>query len=221
MKHIFLFPFAGGSSLAYAGWKFQSLERHTIEYSGHGFRIDEPLPEDMQDIVNDAMVQIQNAVMEDVDEYILFGHSMGALVAWLVAHRLRPMALWLSACEPPDALDTDSFAALTDEDTLMRYIWEYQRLPEKRMRSKIFMDKLMPVIRNDFRVLSEYRYDRTKYRDIPIRIVCSQDDSRMRYDKMAGWSGYGSDVRFYELSGDHFYIEDADLRDKIIGWLEA
>lgn len=43
----------------------------------------------------------------------------------------------------------------------------------------------------------------------------------MRYEAMKKWEEYGSDVRFYELSGDHFYIEDDGVRETMIGLIEA
>lgn len=88
------------------------------------------------------------------------------------------------------------------------------------MESKILLDKLLPVIKNDYRVLPEYEYEEAWKLDILIRIFCSREDTLMRYEEMQKWEEYGSDVRFYELPGDHFYIEDDGVREKVIRLIE-
>lgn len=72
------------------------------------------------------------------------------------------------------------------------------------MESKIFLDKLLPVIKNDYRVLSEYEYEEAGKLDIPIRIFCSREETLMRYEAIKKWEEYGSDVQFYELPGTTF-----------------
>lgn len=220
MKNIFLLPFAGGSSLIYNKWKFKGLDPHPAEYSGHGFRYQEPLAGCMEDMVDDVTAQIGRALPQGEGDFLLFGHSMGGLIAWLTAQRLKPSALYVSACEPPGVLDAGRYRKYESEDALMGYIRDYKRLSRKRMESKIFLDKLLPVIKNDYKLLSEYEYKETGKLDIPIRIFCSREDTLMRYEMMQKWEGYSSDVQFYELSGDHFYIEDDGVRKTVIGLIE-
>lgn len=219
-EHIFLLPFAGGSSLIYNTWKFNNLDPHPIEYSGHGFRYQEPLAVSMEDIVKDVTDQIQQIIPRGEDKFILFGHSMGGLAAWLTAQKLKPSALYVSACEPPDLLDARRYEKYGNEDALMSYIRDYQRLSEKRMKSKIFLDKLLPVIKNDYRILSEYKYEAAGKLDIPVKIFFSKEDTLMRHEIMQSWSEFGSDVQFYKLSGDHFYIEDDNTKETIISLIE-
>lgn len=219
-KHIFLLPFAGGSSLIYNTWKFNDFDPHPIEYSGHGFRYQEPLAESMEDIVRDVADQIQQIITPGEAKFILFGHSMGGLVAWLTTQRLKPSALYVSACEPPNLLDARRYEKYGNEGALMSYIRDYQRLSEKRMKSNTFLNKLLPIIKNDYKILSEYKYEALGKLDIPVKIFYSKEDTLMRYEMMQSWSDYGSDVQFYELSGDHFYIEDDDTRETIISRME-
>lgn len=219
MKHIFLFPFAGGSSLIYNKWKFKNFDVHPVEYSGHGFRYQEALAESMEDVVGDAASQIRQ-VLSDGEEFVLFGHSMGGLVAWLLSQRFKPTALYVSACEPPAVFDIGRYRMYESETALMRYIKDYKRLPEKRLKSKIFLDQLLPMIKNDYRILSKYEYREAVCLDIPVKVFCSREDTLMRYEMMQKWSEYGNDVQFYELAGDHFYIEDECTRDTMIGIME-
>lgn len=220
MNKVFLFSFAGGSSLIYNKWKFKNFDPHPIEYSGHGFRYQEPLAECMEDMVEDVAVQIRQALAQSEGGFILFGHSMGGLIAWLTAQKLKPSAIYLSACEPPGILDAGRYRKYGSDDALMGYIRDYKRLSKKRMESKVFLDKLLPVIKNDYKLLSEYEYKETGKMDIPIRIFCSRKDTLMRYEVMQKWEEYSSDVQFHEISGDHFYVEDSCVRKIIIEFIE-
>lgn len=219
-KPIFLLPFAGGSSLIYNKWRFKALAPHPIEYGGHGFRYQEPLAVCIEDMVADVIAQIRQVVSLEEGGFNLFGHSMGGLIAWLTAQKLKPSALYVSACEPPGILDTGRYRKYGSEDALMGYISDYNRLSKKRMESKIFLDKLLSVIKNDYKLLSKYEYIEAGKLNIPIRIFCSREDTLMRYEVMQKWKDYGGDVRFYELSGDHFYIEDDDVRGTVVKIIE-
>ena len=206
--------------MIYSKWKFKDLDPYPIEYSGHGFRYQEPLAECVEDMVNDAAAQIRQVLPQGEGDFILFGHSMGGLIAWLTAQRLKPSALYVSACEPPGILDAGRYRKYESEEALMSYIRDYKRLSAKRMKSKIFLDRLLPVIKNDYRLLSEYEYKEMGKLDVPVRIFCSREDTLMRYEVMQRWEEYGSDVQFYELSGDHFYLEDDGVRENVSGLIE-
>lgn len=207
--------------MIYNKWKFNNLIPHPIEYSGHGFRYQEPLAHCLEDMVRDTAVQIQQVLPQGGSDFILFGHSMGGLIAWLTAQRLRPSALYVSACEPPGILDVRRYRQYESEDVLMRYIRDYKRLSEKRMESKVFQNELLPIIRNDYLILSEYKYTEIRHLDIPIKIFCSREDTLMRYEMMQKWLDYGSDVQICELLGDHFYIEDDGVRGTMVGFIEG
>lgn len=212
--------FCRGSSLIYSKWKFKNLCPHPVEYSGHGFRYQEPLAESLEELAGDVAAQIRQAV-QCGEEFILFGHSMGGLTAWLAAQELKPSALYVSACEPPGILDAGRYRRYESGDALIEYIKDYKRVSEKRLASKVFMDQILPVIKNDYRILSEYQYKKMEPLDIPIRVFSSREDTLMRCGMMQKWLEYGRDVRFYELPGDHFYIEDDGVRETIVRLIDG
>lgn len=221
VKDVFLLPFAGGSSLLYQKWKIDGYIFHPVEYSGHGFRYKEPLAKDMDDMAEDVIRQIREAGAQ-MSDYFLFGHSMGALLAWLVMQRMeqKPKALFVSACEPPGCIDVRSYGKYRDDAVLMRYMQEYGRVSGRQMGSKVFRKILFPVLQNDFRVLSGYAYAPASVLDVPVTVLYSREDTRMRYEKMEGWKEFGRDVCFERLEGDHFYLEEERNRERILGIME-
>lgn len=214
-RNVFLLPFAGGSSLLYSQWKLDHFQMHALDYSGHGFRYQEPVAQNMEDLAEDIIRQIESVQPE---EFLLFGHSMGGLLAWLTAQKLekKPRVLFISACEPPGCLDVGRYEKYRREDLLMQYIADYSRVPEKQRNSKVFRTILLPVIQNDFKILSEYVYEPAPVLDVPIVVLYSREDTMMRHEVMGKWRDYGRNVNFCEMSGDHFYLEEEQSRKQIL-----
>lgn len=214
-KNMFLLPFAGGSSLLYSKWKLDHFRMYALDYSGHGFRYQEPMAQSMDDFVEDVIQQVESARLE---EFFLFGHSMGGLLAWLMTQKLekKPQVLFISACEPPGCLDVGKYEKYQREDLLMQYIVDYNRVPEKQRNSKVFRKILLPVIQNDFRILSEYVYEPEPVLDVPIVVLYSREDTMMRHEVMEEWRDYGRKVSFRQIRGDHFYLEEEQNRKQIL-----
>ncbi len=214
-KTVFLLPFAGGSSLIYNQWQLDHFRFHGIDYSGHGFRYQEPAAQDMEELVNDVIQQIESVHPAC---FSLFGHSMGGLLAWLVAQKLKkkPDVLFVSACEPPECLDVKRYGKYLNDDVLMQYMTDYKRMTERQRSSKVFKTILFPVIRNDFRILSEYKYKPADMLDVPMVILYSREDTMMRYEMMGQWKDYSKSVIFKQIRGDHFYLEEEQNRELIL-----
>ena len=98
----------------------------------------------------------------------------------------------------------------------MQYIADYNRVSEKQKHSKIFRKILLPVIQNDFRILSEYVYEPASVLDVPIVVLYSREDTMMRYEVMEKWRDYGGNVSFRRIRGDHFYLEEEQNRGQIL-----
>ena len=86
---VYCLPYAGGSASIYFDWKRKYgavAEIIPIEYSGHGSLYGEPLYETADEVADDICRRICN---ENPQNYILYGHSMGSVIALLVAIRLE------------------------------------------------------------------------------------------------------------------------------------
>lgn len=203
----------------YSQWKLDSFQLYPIEYGGHGFRYREPMARNMDELVKDVICQIENIESRDI---FLFGHSMGGLIAWLVAQQMKKKtkALFVSACEPPGCIDVGGYRKYQNEDVLAQYIMAYGRLSERRRNSTIFREILLPVIRNDFRLLSEYVYEPCAPLDTPLVVFYSKEDALMQHRKMEKWKEYGGIVRFKQLEGNHFYLEEEKNRRHILTVME-
>src|SRR5262249_31116493 len=89
MIDLFCLPFAGGNKYAFREFEKLSppyLNFIPIEYPGRGSRSNEPLLGDIGYLADDVFVQIERAIGSR--PYSIYGHSMGALLAYLVARKL-------------------------------------------------------------------------------------------------------------------------------------
>lgn len=104
---LLCFPHAGGSARFFYPWLRElpvAIELLAVQYPGRDDRLDEPVL-DRMDLLTDPLTE---AVAEVADvPLVLFGHSMGASVAFEVARRLDSRSpdlvrhLFVSARPPP------------------------------------------------------------------------------------------------------------------------
>lgn len=90
---LFCFPYSGGSSVIYEKWRKKlspSIELIPIEYAGRGTRFATPLFENINDVVEDVFYAIK-IHLDTTSHYSFFGHSMGALIAYELSHKLTQL----------------------------------------------------------------------------------------------------------------------------------
>src|SRR6186713_968087 len=115
-------PYSGGSAMFYARWRRllpSWIDVRPVEWPGRGARMDEPLATDPRVLV----AQLAGELAAQLDgSYALFGHSLGAMIAFELAHGLldrgapAPTILFASGAEAPAARDGSKWRQpLSDE----------------------------------------------------------------------------------------------------------
>ncbi|HEU4962714.1 MAG TPA: alpha/beta fold hydrolase, partial [Bacilli bacterium] len=107
---VFCLPYAGGSASVYMKWKTSihpKIEWVPVELAGRGARYFQPPYETFDDCLQDVRDQIVR--QGDDTPYALFGHSMGASIAFEVTRKLlaefdtAPAHLFLSGRRSPQS----------------------------------------------------------------------------------------------------------------------
>ncbi len=86
---LFCLPYAGGSESAFYSWKGHmqpDIEICPIQLKGRGRRFNEPCYESLEEAVQDIFEQVQ--AERKGDDYALFGHSMGSLLAYELYYQM-------------------------------------------------------------------------------------------------------------------------------------
>jgi medium-chain acyl-[acyl-carrier-protein] hydrolase len=159
--------------------------------------------------------------------YALFGHSMGALIAFETARNLRrlgaplPRALMLSGRRAPSIVDHDMpIHALSDADFVTAMCERYNGIPQIILAQPDMMRMLLPIMRADIEAIETYAYRHEPPLTLPVFIYGGRDDPQMAPDNIAGWQSLTQQPRPPRLfDGGHFYLQDE--RDVLVAALAS
>lgn len=152
--------------------------------------------------------------------FALFGHSMGSLLAFELARRLRrhglpqPRHLFLSGRKPPtEPYGETLLHPLPDAALVSELNRRFGGIPPIILAEPELMAMFVPIIRADLHLLETATYREEAALDIPFTILGGTDDARATADQLAAWGALtskGAQVR--QMPGGHFYLHDDRAR---------
>ena len=212
MKLIVL-PFAGGNKYSFSllKKKMAMYEMITLEYSGRGTRSDEPLSNDIDLVVDDVYSQIIKCVEPDED-YVIYGHSMGGLLAYLVGVKIQdsnftaPRCIIVSGRYSP-AVCKNTNIHLLPSSAFWREIIALEGTPQGIANEPQIQSFFEPVLRNDFKMVETYISEDLTILNFPIYVLYGKNEAIHNLQDFYRWKELSSEkVSFYEFEGGHFFI---------------
>lgn len=208
------FPHAGGAPMSYRGWQDRlpaDVELSAVCYPGRQNRVNERPIDRMEPLVD----HVCRALVTLADRPLaLFGHGMGAVVAYEVAvrlagqHRISPAALLVSAYAAPNLCADDARRIPIGDRQLAE---QAAAANPMLLRFPELMDLAMIALRADHDLLHAYRPASTPPVAAPIVGYRGTDDPRVSHGEMRAWSHVaGSGFELRTFPGDHFYPVDAE-----------
>lgn len=213
-KTLFTIPFAGGNKYAFKSFN-KYLENDFIlkplELSGRGNRIAEDLMTNLSDIVDDLFYKIREYLN---DEYIIYGHSMGGLLAYLLTIRIEesnllvPSSIIISGRSYPTMKPKKIRYNLSKEkfkDTLI----ELNGTPKEVLEYPELFDFFEPILRADFEAIESYSFKQDKKLNTKISILYGKDEKGFRKKDAKRWQEFTNlAIDFTQFEGGHFFIFD-------------
>jgi len=215
-------PYAGGDASAFRNWPTQLSAKARVgcaELPGRGdfFGLGSLVS------IADQVEWLLPEVRQIRTPWVVFGYSMGALLAFELAHALRaegsrtPDLLMLAAHAPPGLKSrARPIHALRDEDFVERLKSFEGMAPEVCANSEL-LELLLPRLRSDIEACEKYVPAPREPLDMPLVIYGGVADAEVPAAAMLQWAPL-SRARFdcVLLPGGHFFLQssfDALIRD--------
>lgn len=215
-KILFCLPHAGGAASTYGSWKKCSDSRITvvpIELAGKGKRIGENQYETLHSAVDDIYHYILNTLNNHCS-YGIFGHSMGALLAYEVYYKMKqhnrqlPDHMFLSGRKPPHFNDDEILHKLSQDDFIEK-IRQSDGTPNEFFEHEELLSIFIPILREDYRILEEYQYTEKKYKMHSDITVFYGKNDKMTKEEMQEWKQHtDGEMELLAYDGGHFFIHE-------------
>lgn len=237
---LLCFPFAGGGASAYARWQPEldargaSVDVLPVRLPGREGRSGEPRFTELTSLVEELDEELDEVL---ASPHLLYGHSMGALIAYALIRRRQergaplPRAALLAAYRaphlPPPRMGSDANAGSgagsgaesgVDFDfDLARALVALGGLPEALLGHPEWLRALLPVVRDDLALCASAGSAGGPVR-VPLHLFAGADDSLVRASEVTAWRRHaarGCEVRV--LPGGHFFLRthEGSLLDEV------
>ncbi|WP_433574961.1 thioesterase II family protein [Nocardia brasiliensis] len=202
---LYCFPHAGGAAGEYARWAAYTpaLRLVAVQPPGRAHNLGAQAFTSMPELVREILERVQFT-----PPFALFGHSLGALVAYEVARALgaKPLRLFVSSCPPPPLRARPAPLHLLDDAELHAQIERlWGPLPAATDSDKDLRAAALACYRADLQVLETYEHAPRPRLRCPVTAIAGAEESSGG-DLMAGWQGH-TDGAFESLRrpGGHFH----------------
>ncbi|MEU9879966.1 thioesterase II family protein [Streptomyces phaeochromogenes] len=243
---LLCFPFAGGGASAYARWQREldargaSVDVLPVRLPGREGRSGEPRFTELAPLVEELDEELDEVL---ASPHLLYGHSMGALIAYTLMRRrqergaLLPRAALLAAYRaphlPPPRIDADANAGFgacsgasssdgaesgsgaesSADSDLARALVALGGLPEALLGHPEWLRALLPVVRDDLALCASAGPADGPVR-VPLHLFAGADDSLVRVPEVTAWRRYAArGCEVRVLPGGHFFLRTHE------GWL--
>ncbi len=208
-----VFPHAGAAAASYrvlAAALAAGGDTYIVQYPQRADRISEPAHETVHDL---ALGLFRAGPWHSVAPLRLFGHSMGAVVAFefariAEAHGTAVQKLWVSASPPPCVI-ADMPELPTSDDGLLADIADLGGTDPTLLADEEFSELLTTAVRADYQAFNRYEPSPDARIGADIHALGGRDDHRIETDVLRRWATHtAGNFRLSLYDGGHFYVDD-------------
>lgn len=210
---LLCFHHSGAGAYSFRTWPKAlpaSVEVVAVQLPGRENRFSEPPLRNAGDVLDELIPNL----LELIDRpYAIFGHSLGAALAYMFALRVQrtaalppPVHLFVSSARPPGSAK-DAAVSPMSNDALMETLRRLGGTPAQILENDASILPFLPALRADFEILHSVVAGKPHELGIPITAMCGSDDRAVTSADMARWSSLSSEpTRTHTLRGGHFYF---------------
>lgn len=212
---ILCFPYAGGGASEYRYWPeflTDNIELWAVQLPGREDRIQEAFYDDVEVVIK----ELHNVIGEKMDTpFLLFGHSMGAILAYEFAKRLKkydskePEHLYLSGrAAVKDSSKQKQFTSMSERELEWMAIHKLGTsdiIMEQPELKKIFLRTLHA----DFKMIEAYHASEGNKLTCPVSVFYGLSDDSYMEEQYREWSSVTEGTFKSEaFEGGHQFINE-------------
>lgn len=218
-RRLVCFPYAGGGASAFRRWAVHAaddVELLALQLPGRENRVMAPLLHRLDEAAELATGKLS---MLGPVPTVLFGHSMGALLAYEVALRASWMeldCLAVSGRVAPHLGHPQRPASQMSDAEFLAHLRAIGGTPSEILEQPELMELLLPMLRADFEMVDQYR-PAWLTRRLGCRVVALYGDRDAATPRLSvgEWSSVSSgSFTLVECDGGHFFLDAA--RERIV-----
>ena len=213
---LFCFPYAGGGVSIFRVWPDglpTDVEVCAVQIPGRGTRLME-LPFTRLSPLIHALAEALSPFFDK--PFAFFGHSLGALMSFELARRLRrqygvqPVCLFISADRAPQIPNRDPLTYNLPEGEFLTELRRLKGTPGELLEDEELMQIMLPVLRADFAVYETYEYSTEPPLNCPISAFGGLQDQRVSRGDLEAWRDQTTvSFSLRMFPGDHFFLNTA------------
>ena len=214
---LFCFPHAGAGASAFRSWPGQlplEVEICAVQLPGRETKLREAPITDLTGLVQ-KLAEVVSPYFDK--QFGFFGHSMGGLISFELARRLRsegkagPVWLFISAYRAPQLPDPDTPIHELPDAALLADLRMLYGTAHSGWQDAELVELYLPVLRADLAVCETYAYAPDAPLDCPITVYGGLEDPKVKREELAGWrvqTRCAFDLRM--IPGNHFFPQTSE-----------
>ena len=210
---LYCLPHAGSGAAVFYRWRrmlaASGVNVCPVMLPGREVRLGEPLAVRVEEIVEGLQAEVAGELERP---YAIFGHSMGALLAYAWARRIveggspAPLGLIVSGRNAPQTVSAGSLHRLGDEAFVEALRVQYGGVPDGFLEDSDLREVFLPILRADLEVVETYRFVKGTRLACPVTAIAGSEDRSVSDEGLAAWSEVTSGAFSLErVAGDHFF----------------
>lgn len=231
-------PHAGGAASAYRGWAPfapRGVEVLAVQYPGRGDRYGDPVSRDLDTLAADVAAAVD--AMPGRLPVVLFGHSMGALVAYetarVLAARGRPAVRLVVSGRRAPTVRWGGTLHRQDDAALLADLERHGGTAPELLADDDMRRTVLACLRDDYRLVETHRTAPGPGPGCPVSVFSGDADPELHPAEAEAWhrlgdddgrrtagAGTGDGLRVFR--GGHFYLAErpAEVVEAIVSLLD-
>jgi medium-chain acyl-[acyl-carrier-protein] hydrolase len=213
---LFCFPYAGGGASIFREWPAElppGIQVCPVQLPGRESRWGEAPFTRLSSLV-ETLANVLHPLLNV--PFALFGHSMGALISFELARRLRrdtgevPVHVFVSAARAPQIPDPWPPIHQLPDSEFANQLVRFNGIPAEVLQNAELMRMVLPTLRADFTLYETYVHQPEEPLSCPLSAYGGRQDSRVPAVHVAGWRAQTRGAfAFRGFPGDHFFLFNA------------